>query len=64
MLGAVTFARHNARDLESAQTAIVKVTTERGAELVVLGVRGPATLSDRVGWSTAYGVRAKRAARY
>jgi len=36
--------------------AIVKVAAVTGAELVVLGVRAPATLSDRLGWSTAYGV--------
>lgn len=36
--------------------AIVKVAAAMGAELVVLGVRAPATLSDRLGWSTAYGV--------
>jgi nucleotide-binding universal stress UspA family protein len=36
--------------------AIVKVAAVTGAELVVLGVRAPATLSDHLGWSTAYGV--------
>lgn len=36
--------------------AIVKVAAESRAEVVVLGVRGPARLSDRIGWSTAYGV--------
>lgn len=36
--------------------AIVKVAADRRAEVVVLGVRGPAGLSDRIGWSTAYGV--------
>lgn len=36
--------------------AIVKVAAVTGAELVVLGVRAPATLSGRLGWSTAYGV--------
>lgn len=36
--------------------AIVKVAAVTGAGLVVLGVRAPATLSDRLGWSTAYGV--------
>jgi len=36
--------------------AIVRVAAERGAELVVLGVRAQGGLSDRLGWSTAYGV--------
>jgi nucleotide-binding universal stress UspA family protein len=36
--------------------AIVKVAAESRAEVVVLGVRGPARLSDRIGWSTACGV--------
>lgn len=36
--------------------AIVKVAAVTGAELVVLGVRASAGLSDRLGWSTAYGV--------
>lgn len=36
--------------------AIVRVAAVTGAELVVLGVRAPASLSDRLGWSTAYGV--------
>lgn len=36
--------------------AIVKVAAVTGAELVVLGVRAPANMSDRLGWSTAYGV--------
>jgi nucleotide-binding universal stress UspA family protein len=36
--------------------AIVRVTAVTGAELIVLGVRAPVTLSDRLGWSTAYGV--------
>jgi len=35
---------------------IVKVAAERSAELVVLGVRAQAGLSDCLGWSTAYGV--------
>jgi nucleotide-binding universal stress UspA family protein len=35
---------------------IVKVAAVTGAELVVLGVRAPATFADRLGWSTAYGV--------
>jgi nucleotide-binding universal stress UspA family protein len=35
---------------------IVKVAAERQAEVVVLGVRTLAGLSDRIGWSTAYGV--------
>ncbi|HKS74786.1 MAG TPA: universal stress protein [Terriglobales bacterium] len=39
-----------------AAEAIVKVAAVTGAELVVLGVRASATLSDRLGWSTAYGV--------
>ena len=36
--------------------AIVKVAEVTGAELVVLGVRAPTILSDRLGCSTAYGV--------
>ena len=36
--------------------AIVKTAADRGAELIVLGVRAPAGLSDRLGWSTAYDV--------
>jgi nucleotide-binding universal stress UspA family protein len=40
---------------EPAET-IVKVAAERGAELIVLGVRPPARLADRLGWSTASGV--------
>jgi len=39
-----------------AAEAIVKVATDRRAEVVVLGVRGPARWSDRIGWSTAYSV--------
>ena len=35
---------------------IVKAATVRGTELIVLGVRAPAVLSDRFGWSTAYEV--------
>ena len=35
---------------------IVRVAAERGAELVVLGVRAQGGLSDRLRWSTAYGV--------
>jgi nucleotide-binding universal stress UspA family protein len=35
--------------------AIVKVAAVTGADLVVLGVRASAGLSDRLGWSTAYG---------
>lgn len=36
--------------------AIVRVAAERGAELIVLGVRAPASLAGRLGWSTAHGV--------
>ena len=39
-----------------AAEGIAKVAAERQAEVVVLGVRAPAGLSDRIGWSTAYGV--------
>ena len=34
---------------------ILKVSDQREADLIVLGVR-PASLSNRLGWSTAYGV--------
>ena len=40
---------------EPAET-IVKVAAVTGTELVVLGVRASAGMSDRLGWSTAYGV--------
>ena len=39
-----------------AAEAIVKVAADGRAEVVVLGVPGPASLSDRIGWSTAYSV--------